>query len=359
MMRTGFLALSTIASSALLLAQVDGSGSLLSKLASSNHVTASTVPSNGDLNPYGTAFVPRDFRTGGPLQPGDLLVSNFNNASNLQGTGTTIVRITPKGKVSLFFESKEAVGLTTALGVLRSGFILVGNVPTKDGTFATIGRGSVLVINRFGKQVGELRNDRLLDGPWDLALRDEGDWAQVFVSNVLDGTVTRLTLKFHDDGFELVGRTRIGSGYLHRSDPAALVVGPTGLAYDRSRDVLFVASTDDNAVFAIDDAGDLREDRGRGHIVVSDQTHLHGPLGLVLTPQGHLIVANGDAVNPDPNHPSELDEFSLDGDFLASFTVDTTPGSAFGIALAQHGDDIRFAAVDDNTNSVTIWDVEE
>jgi hypothetical protein len=31
----------------------------------------------------------------GALRQGDLLVSNFNNSANLQGTGTTIVQIPP------------------------------------------------------------------------------------------------------------------------------------------------------------------------------------------------------------------------------------------------------------------------
>src|SRR5215472_10531864 len=44
----------------------------------------STVPSNGDLNPYGVAFVPDGF-PGGALSPGDILVSNFNNSQNQQG----------------------------------------------------------------------------------------------------------------------------------------------------------------------------------------------------------------------------------------------------------------------------------
>ena len=69
-----------------------------------NQMIVSTVPPNGDLNPYGVAFVPQDFQRGnGPLQPGDILVSNFNNSSNLQGTGTTIVRVSRSGAVSLFF----------------------------------------------------------------------------------------------------------------------------------------------------------------------------------------------------------------------------------------------------------------
>ena len=59
----------------------------------------STVPANGDVNPYGVAFVPNGF-PGNTLKPGDILVSNFNNAANLQGTGTTIVRIQPNGQRS-------------------------------------------------------------------------------------------------------------------------------------------------------------------------------------------------------------------------------------------------------------------
>ena len=72
--------------------------------------TLTTVPANGDLNPYGVAFVPSDFPSGGTIQPGDVLVSNFNGSSNLQGTGTTIVDISPSGSQSLFFQDPSAPG---------------------------------------------------------------------------------------------------------------------------------------------------------------------------------------------------------------------------------------------------------
>ena len=69
-----------------------------------------TVPANGDLNPYGVAFVPQDFPAGGTLNPGDVLVSNFNNSANQQGTGSTIVNISPNGSESLFFQASAASG---------------------------------------------------------------------------------------------------------------------------------------------------------------------------------------------------------------------------------------------------------
>src|SRR5579863_7049093 len=89
--------------------------------------SASTVPSNGDVNPYGVAFVPSTVPAGGALQPGNILVSNFNNNQNLQGTGTTIVQITPQGQTSLFFTSKgKQVGLSAALGILSNGIVIAG-----------------------------------------------------------------------------------------------------------------------------------------------------------------------------------------------------------------------------------------
>src|SRR5580658_5492812 len=70
----------------------------------------STIPSNGDVNPYGVAFVPKALPGGSGLQPGDILVSNFNNSQNLQGTGTTILRVSSSGVTSTFFTSPAGQG---------------------------------------------------------------------------------------------------------------------------------------------------------------------------------------------------------------------------------------------------------
>ena len=116
-------------------------------------VNSSTIPANGDLNPYGVAFVPARFPRGGAITAGDVLVSNFNNSANIQGTGTTIVQLTPGGVIAppttatTFFTSK-LLGLSTAIGVLRGGLVIVGSVPTADGTFATIGQGALQVIDQ-------------------------------------------------------------------------------------------------------------------------------------------------------------------------------------------------------------------
>jgi uncharacterized protein (TIGR03118 family) len=314
-----------------------------------------TVASNGDVNPYGVAFVPLDIKSGGLLQPGDILVSNFNNKSNVQGTGSTIVRISPNGQHSDFFDGTGQLGLTTALGVLKSGFVLVGNVPTDSNGVAQ--QGSLIILDSNGKVVDMLTDNKFLDGPWDLTVVDHGNQAQVFVSNVLSGTVTRIDFVIPKGGTpQAVSMTQIASGYATRTDPNALVVGPTGLAYDPKSETLYVASTGDNAIYAIRDADDTQKDRGKGKLVVSDDVHLHGPLGLVIAPNGDLIASNGDAQNPDPNNPNELVEFTPKGKFVGQFQLDPgNPGGAFGIALSTANGELRFAAVDDNTNTLNIW----
>jgi hypothetical protein len=156
-------------------------------------INSSTIPMNGDVNPYGVAFVVAGFPKGGSIEAGDVLVSNFNNGNNLQGTGSTIVQLHPRGPLAppgtaTTFFSSSLPGLSTALGVLSAGFVIVGNVPTTDGTIGTISAGALQVIDRNGHWLATWTDPKLLDGPWDLTIDDHGTWAHLFVSNVLNGT---------------------------------------------------------------------------------------------------------------------------------------------------------------------------
>ncbi len=339
-------------------------GAILPRLPDTPTRIANTVPHNGDINPYGVAFVPKNFPSGGKLDDDDILVANFNNAQNLQGTGTTVVQIKEhgRGRPNVFYQDATAPGFSTALGIMSSGFVVLGNVPSADGSGScngnmdNVGAGSLMIIDRRGNLVSRLVSDTLLDGPWDLTVVDRGWDSLVFVSNVKSGTVTRLDFVIGQDGTpQVMSKTQIASGFGHQCDPNAFVVGPTGLAYDRGADVLYVAATFDNAIYSIPNAADRDSDAGTGTLVVKDTTHFHGPLGLVRAKNGDLISAQGDAINPDSNHPSEIVEVTATGDFVAQFSVDSSPGSAFGLALMQHGDDIRFAAVDDGVNKLDIW----
>jgi hypothetical protein len=160
-------------------------------------VGPSTVPSNGDLNPYGVARVPV---TAGLLTKGNFLVSNFNNSLNQQGTGTTIVQITPgtddNGTVTLFAQIDPSlagcpggVGLTTALVALRSGLVIVGSLPTLAGDPTTAAAGCLIALDSNGNVVKTFSGHGI-NGPWDMTALDAGRLVALFVTNVLNNTVS-------------------------------------------------------------------------------------------------------------------------------------------------------------------------
>jgi DNA-binding beta-propeller fold protein YncE len=270
----------------------------------------STVPANGDVNPYGVALIPR---TTGTLVQGNFLVSNFNNAGNQQGTGTTIVQMQPNGSMQLFAQIDPTsvscpggVGLTTALVALRSGFVVVGSLPTTDGTAATAQAGCLLVLNSKGKVVQTISGHHI-NGPWDMTAVDGGEIFALFVTNVLNGTVAgggnlvnkgtvvRLVFVVDDGAPQLLDSSVIAFGFPERTDPAALVIGPTGVAFDPATGKLLVADSLDNRIAAIPNALFRSQIAGTGR-TVSAGGALNDPLGVSLI--GHdLFVANGNDGN--------------------------------------------------------------
>ncbi|HEX3541696.1 MAG TPA: hypothetical protein VHT75_14780, partial [Acidimicrobiales bacterium] len=238
---------------------------------SSISTVASTVPANGDINPYGLVVVPRSM---GKLHRGDTLISNFNNSVNQQGTGTTIVEVSSAGQVSLFStvtltaaqRCPGGVGLTTALAVFRSGWVVVGSLPTSDGTSTTAKAGCLIVLDANGNVVKTISGG-LINGPWDMTGVDFGPAGDLFVTNVLNGTVAAdpdptmpggvvhhgtvvcIMLDFTGATPAVTGETVVASGFGERTDPGALVVGPTGVGY--SHGILYVADTVANRITAV------------------------------------------------------------------------------------------------------------
>jgi DNA-binding beta-propeller fold protein YncE len=316
----------------------------------------STSPSNGDLVPYGLAVVP-DFFPGHTLKPGQLLVSNFNNSAangNLAGQGSTIVIIDPNTaqQLGVFFQGTSPIGFTNALAIVKAGFVFAGSVFTTLPDASDPTPGPLLVLDKNGNQVDAITTGT--NGPWGLAVNDQGNSAQLFVSNVFDGTVTRLKVSFKKGVFSVVGApTTIASGYAFNLDASALVVGPAGLAYDCASDRLYVASEDDNEIFVIKNAS-TTTGGGKGTLVFSD-SHLEGPLGLIIAPNGHLITANADPTAfQDPAHPSELVEFTKKGTFVREFSIDSQLGGAFAILNVSHDNVNQFAWVDDVPSTISI-----
>ncbi|MEY9907495.1 hypothetical protein ABIA35_003725 [Catenulispora sp. MAP12-49] len=325
---------------------------------------ASTVPANGDVNPYGVAVVPVST---GDLHRGDVLVSNFNAASNLQGTGTTIVQVAPGGAVSTFATIDPAhlpgpcpggVGLTTALSVLRSGWVIVGSLPTADGTSATAQAGCLLVLDDHG-QVRETFAGQGINGPWDMTAADRGDEADLFVSNVLNGTVagngavvnegTVLRIRLSLEHGRLPRReetTVIGCGFGERTDPAALVVGPTGLGLDKDG-TLYVADSVGNRIAAIASAETRLTGDGTGRTVTSGGA-LNTPLGLMVDRRGLILTVNAGDGNLVATTPGGVQTHVVQLDSSGS---PAGAGALFGLAQAPRGG-VYF--VDDATNTLNL-----
>jgi NHL repeat-containing protein len=336
-----------------------------------HHVStiASTVPGNGDVNPYGTVVVQHSV---GKLTQGDVLVSNFNNKANLQGTGTTIVEISPNGTRTLFAHLQASnlhgacpggVGLTTALVVLERGWVIVGSLPTSNGMSATAKAGCLIVLNSNGTAV-ETFSGKPINGPWDMTAYDKGSQADLFVTNVLNGTVAangkvvktatvvRIELNVPNQGNgvpKIQSTTIIGSGFSARTDPAALVLGPTGVGLS-SNGTLYVADTVNSRIAAISNALTRTTSASTGRTVTTGGA-LNAPLGLTIAPNGDILTVNG--------NNGFMVETTPGGTQVAKKLVDKTvaPGSPpgagclFGLAV-RDSNGVYF--VDDCTNTLNL-----
>ncbi len=327
----------------------------------------STVPDNGDQNPYAIVVAPA---SAGVIQKNDVLITNFNNKGNLQGLGSTIVAYNPATKKLTTFAALPrdlagcpgGVGLTTAMTMLKSGWVIVGSAPSADGTTKTKGAGCLIVLDSNGKVASVIANEGI-DMPWgNMATLDEGDSATIFVSNTGFGvgspdgeppvvskqTVVRLKLAIKNgEPPKVVSQTVVGSGFGAQADKDVFVIGPTGLALAKDG-TLYVSDATANRITAIPDALTRDQSAGVGKSVTKDGM-LRRPLAMTFAPNGRLLVTNGQngqVVEVDPVSGKQIKARWIDPD-----KAQTPPGSGdlFGIALTPKGDGFYFVEDENNT----------
>lgn len=377
----GALLLVPIASSAPAAATPGGSP-FLKMFGSSSGITptteiGSTVPANGDVNPYGLVEVNQ---TTGRLVSGDSLVSNFNNSKNEQGTGNSIVEISPSGSLRVFATINKnslpgpcpgGIGLTTALALLPGGWVVVGSLPAAGGKPANMEAGCLLVLDALGN-VAETFSGSTINGPWDMTSFVSGSTADLFVANVLNGTVagagvadpstepgndvfegsiTRIVLTLSpSDPPALDSSGVIATGFAEHTDPSALVVGPTGVALG-SGGTLYVNDTGENRIVAVPNAL-LRTSIDEPGKVVTSGGKLNSPLGMTIAPNGDLLTVNAGDSRIVETTPSGHQVASLDLGNPADPGTDLGGGSLFGVVVGLDQNSVVF--VDDLNNFLDV-----
>jgi hypothetical protein len=244
--------------------------------------------------------------------------------------------------------------------VLRSGWVIVGSLPTRNGSIS--GAGCLIVLDQWG-HVRETFRGGGINGPWDMTSLDLGHQAVLFVTNVLNGTVRakghvvfggtvlRLVIKIPAFGLPFIWfDTTIGSGFPERTDPAALVIGPTGVGLGPNG-ILYVADTLDNRIAGIPNPVFRVFSDGPG-FTVSRGHHLNGELGLVIAPNGDILTVN--------SGNGKLVETTPFGFQVATRQLDSTvvmgsppgAGALFGLAVKPGHDAVYY--VDDATNTLNL-----
>ncbi|MBV9451503.1 MAG: hypothetical protein JO345_37015 [Streptosporangiaceae bacterium] len=326
----------------------------------------STVPSNGDVNPYGIVVLQH---SAGRLHAGNVLVSNYNDKANLQGTGSTIVQITPRGKLSVFARITKAmlpssgscpggIGLSTALVTLPGGWVVVGSAPSANGQAATAKAGCLIVLDNQGRLRETLHGDGI-NGPWDATAVSTGKTADLFVTNAFNGTaagkgtivrkgtVVRIALRLSGSAApRLAGAAIIATGLAEQASAAAFVLGPTGVGLGRG-DILYVADTATSTITAIPGALHRNGSAGPG-LTITAGGSLSQPLGLAIASDGDILTVNGGN--------GKIVETTPAGRQVATELLDNSgspagAGALFGLTVASSG---NVYYVDDVANTLRL-----
>ena len=370
-----FLACMTACSLTLpLSASADQNGLLLPTL-HHHPILSSTVTDNGDLNPYAIVVAPV---SAGNIQKDDVLVDNFNNITNLQGTGTSLVDYNPSSThAKLIAQLPQhlaacpgGIGLSTAMTMLKSGWIIVGSTPSTDGTTRTKGDGCLIVLDPTGKVVHVWSGPNIND-PWgNMATIDNGTDATLFISMAGFGlkgpevrdSATKKSLVLHGAKVvrfhlsipagkppEITDQTVIADQLEQQADLDNFLFGPTGVALGPDN-MLYVSDGIGNRIVKIPDATTRTTSAGSGETLTSAGL-LRNPLALIMAPNGHLLTSNGlngQVIEIDPQTGKQLVAQWIDVDQAQS-----PPGNGDLFGLAMKPDGRGFYFVEDDTNALS------
>jgi hypothetical protein len=327
----------------------DKGGGILHQLRRQVVIGSTIDPVFGQLNPYGLTVAPS---TSGFFTKGDLAVCNFNDSSNVQGTGYTIVALHPKPGSSPTLVAADPYTLVgcDAIAMAPDDSIWAAAFSSNDNpVFSSSG---VLVKNfsgsPFNHPFGQTYAQPMKGPP------------AFYESNAGDGSIVRISVG------SSMSTEVIATGFPINGGPPGSILGPSGLQYERRHDALIVVDGENNSVTEISKVSSIHAgclkvlDRGRrfgGRCgprarVLFSGPPLNGPISSALLFNGSLVIGN----TLDPDGQNLMIEINPGGHVMDVRNVDTGPaGSLFGmVATGSNAANTKLYFNDDNDNNLQV-----
>ena len=302
-------------------------------------------PVTGDVNPYGLDVAAS---TSGDIDAGDLVVCDFNDKANVQGTGTSLLAIHPTvGSMPRHILSDKRLRGCDALALAPDDTIWPADFIANDTP----------IVTSSGQFVTGLRS-----GPWHhpfgIAFSTSKTVPAFYVSNAGDGSLVRIGLS------PSISFTVIATGFPINGGAPGSILGPSGLNYAPDKDRLYVVDGQNNALYAINNISTIPANgivvngltfsgpaASNAHVIYAGAP-LNGPISSAILPGGHIAVGN----TLDPAGKNLIIEITLSGHVVSVRNVDTgAAGALFGmVATGTTPATTRLYFNDDNDNTLKV-----
>jgi hypothetical protein len=326
------------------------SGSVLASLSSEQTIGSTTPTTPGDVNPYGLDIAKV---SSGKIGAGDLVICDFNNPGNVQGTGTEIVALHPivGSSPTLVVKDNTLTGCN-AIATAPNGNIWAAAFKANDNP----------IFTPSGTLVSSLNN-----GPWNHPFGETfappvnaQSNPAFYVSQAGDGSLVRVSI-LPGPTFKF---TIIATGFPINGGKPGSILSPSGLNYQRSGDILYVVDGTNNALYAIHNVSNVTANGiavngtsfsgpfASSAQVVFSGAPLNGPISSALLFNGNIALGN----TLDPDGKNLIVEISPTGQLLDVKNVDTGVGGAlFGmVATGTSLSTTKLYFNDDNDNTVKV-----
>ena len=312
----------------------DDNTSILKKLTKHAVIGSTVDPKNGDTGPRAISIAKSNFG----FKQGQLLVCNYADASGTAGNGTTMELFNPKpnSKPVQWAQSNDIKGC-------------VGDAMTTLGN-QVYGAGQTSGELAWFDQNGNFKKS--YSSPIVMPLGNADAFFTnfyhpefIYTSDAKTGAIVGLSAG------TLRHRAAFGSGQRLRGQQrqGLEILGPSGMAYDKNVDTLYIVDGANNTVVAFNHASNLlQKDEiivkpgGKTFKCAHPQTTcgtlvhsgspLNAPLAVALLPNGNLIVANTKDGNT-------LIEMTPAGKVLATKVVDQSKTAGVYALLADGATD--------------------